>query len=606
MDDRPVPAHWIRRNEVTRVPRRHVFLDTETRTVASARGEVQTFRLAVGVFEWQSGKANPLRSSGPVRLESPRAVWTWVDGCTVASKRTVVWCHNLEFDLRISNALVELPALGWALEGIRLDRGGAFATWRRDGRTLTLCDSTAFFPGSLADVGVMVGVAKPALPCESDDIDAWWRRCEADVEILRRAVRQVLDWVEGADLGNWRPTGAGQGWTAYRHKRLTHPVLHHGRPEVATVERESAWSGRCEAWRHGQLSLGPWHEVDFSTAYCQVALDSDVPTRLMGRLSPSAARRYLDPFVGRSALLRCEVVTDTPTVPTRGPDGVLWPTGRFRSWLWDVEARAARDDGAGVKVLGGWLYASAPALQGWAAWVLELLDRPDVDLSPLLKVVVKGWTRSVIGRFGSRVNDWQQFGEAFLPSLTLSTLHDGDAGTARRLLTLDRECYVEGASHDSPDGAVHVMSWIMSEARVRLWRMMQTAGLDEVAYVDTDGALVTSQGLAALQAASIPGLRLKGSYSRVAVYGPKVIVKDGRLKASGIPSKAVKVAERTWEGEVFASLPAALVAGEGDLVRVTDRSWTLAGTDRRRRHLDAGRTAPIRLDLTADGMHVLA
>lgn len=598
-ESRPVPSHWLRPNEVTRVPRRHVFLDTETRAEPTATGEVQSFRLAVGMFDRQTAKDRPVHTDGPVRLGSPAEVWAWVDGCTAVGKRTVCWCHNLGFDMRISNALGELPALGWELELIRLNASGAFATFKRDGRTLTLADSTAFFPGPLADVADTLGMVKPPLPSGCDDAEAWWSRCEADVAILRAAVRLVLDWVQDADLGNWRPTGAGQGWAAFRHRQMTHKILHHDNALAAAHEREAAYAGRCEAWMHGRLPLGPWHEVDFTTAYAQVAHDMRVPTRFMGRLSPSEGRRYLNPCEDRAALLLCDVETDTPTVPTRTVDGIVWPVGRFRSWLWDIEAREAVADGATVKVAGCWLYHTDPALQSWAAWIFALLDTPDDVLHPLLKQVVKGWSRSVVGRFGSQVHDWERFSDAFLPALTLSKLSDGDTGEARRLLTLARDCYVEGAGRDSSDGAVHVMSFIMSASRVKLWRMMRTAGLDQVAYVDTDGALVTSKGLAALEAASVPGLRLKGSYSRVAVYGPKVIEKDGRLRASGIPSKATKVAETTWQAEVWQSLPASLTARTADRVTVTDRSWTLRGLDRRRAHLDGHRTAPLRLESPA-------
>lgn len=595
--ERLVPPHWIKRNEVTRVPRRHVFLDTETRSEMVGLAESLTFRLGVGVAEWQAHKGEPVSSEGPVRFTSPEAIWTWVDGLTRVHRRTIVWCHNLGFDMRVAQALQWLPSLGWQLEMIQLNRGSAFASWRRDGRSLTLADSMSWFPMPLADVGPLVGLAKPKLPRDADSDEAWWARCEADVEILRRAIRRVLDWLEDADLGNWRPTGAGQGWAAFRHQHMTHRILHHGRPDVAEIERTAAWTGRCEAWRWGDLGLGPWHEVDFSTAYAQVAFDCDVPVSLHGRQSPSALKGYLRGREGFAALLHVEITTETPMAPSRGPDGILWPVGRFRSWLWDHEVREAMTAGAEVKILAGFTYHVRPALRQWAGWVFDLLAATPAELHPLLHVVVKGWSRSVVGRFGARVANWVPFGDPWLPPLTLSQLNDATEGTLRRVLTLADQSFIEGPQLDTPDSAVHVMSWIMSESRVRLWRMMLAAGTEEVVYVDTDGAYVTSQGLAAVQAAEIPGLRLKASYAHLTVHGPRSIEHDGRLKAAGIKSNAVKVGEREWAGQVWSSLGSSLAQQRADRVEITPRTWTVQGTDHRRRHLDGGRTAPIRLDL---------
>lgn len=594
-DRGPVPSHYIRRNEVTRVPRRHVFLDCEAHRTETVGGEVQTFRLAVACHEWQDRKGSKRMGPSWGRFTDARSLWEWVDGCTVKGRRTVVWAHNLAYDLRVSEAFTHLPALGWTLDMVRLDRGSAWAQFRRDGRTLALVDSVSWFGGSLDLVGKLIGVGKLALPAEMDDETAWFARCERDVEILRVAVRRVLDWIEDDDLGNWKPTGAGQGWASFRHRWMDEQILHHDVEEVASYEREAAHTGRCEAWRHGDLGLGPWFELDFSSAYCQIGHDVEVPVRLSGRLSPSECRRFLRGVEGRAALLHVEVTTDAPSVPTRTKSGILWPVGTFTSWLWDVEAAEIERDGGSVRILGGWQYRTAPALRAWAAWVLDHLDLPSRDFDPVLRLVVKGWSRSVVGRFGSRWATWDPYGEAHGPDVALGTLIDGDTGDVRRTLTLGPDMLIEGDPTDAPDGAVHVMSYVMAVARVRLLAAMRVAGLDHVVYVDTDGLMVDQAGLDALLAVGLPGLRVKQAWSHVEVLGPRQLILDGKLRAAGIPGKATRTGRQTWSGEVWRSLGASLARGETDRVVVTDREWTLHGVDNRRAHLPDGATAAIRL-----------
>src|SRR6185369_10487601 len=143
-------------------------------------------------------------------FHSPLELWSWVDARTQARARTVCVAHNLAYDLRLTHALTVLPALGWTLKAIRLDRGQAWCTWRRDGRTLVMIDSMSWVPVALDKLGELVGIAKLPLPGWDDSEAAWEARCRRDVEILAAVMRRLMEWVREDDLGNFKPTGAGQ------------------------------------------------------------------------------------------------------------------------------------------------------------------------------------------------------------------------------------------------------------------------------------------------------------------------------------------------------------------------------------------------------------
>ena len=253
-----MPAHWIRRNESNRIPRRHISLDTEAVQVEEGGRRVQTFRCAVACLDSQHSRGEKWRPPEWGRFTDPWALWQWVDGCTRTHARTVVVAHNLAYDLRISQAFIWLPKLGWELVMVRLDGGQAWAHWKRDDRSIAMVDTMSWFSVGLAELGDLIGEPKPPLPKWDDPLDVWMARCEADVQILRLCWGRVLRWIEEDDLGNWKPTGAGQGWAAFRHRWMDTRILHHGLDSVATLEREAAWTGRCEAWRWGRLPRGVW------------------------------------------------------------------------------------------------------------------------------------------------------------------------------------------------------------------------------------------------------------------------------------------------------------------------------------------------------------
>lgn len=583
------------------MPRRHIVLDCEAHQTDDGHRKVQTFRLAVAGFDYQSKAGRAWKSTDLQRFDTPRDLWEWVDGCTIKGRRTIVVAHNLAYDLRVADAFTILPALGWSLEMVRLDHGSAWCKWKRDTSSLMLTDTVSWFGVSLEKIGALLRAPKLPLPEFDADDETWFARCETDVKILRAAWRKVIDWIDTGDLGNWKPTGAGQGWAFLRHNHLTHKILHHGIERIAKLEREAAWTGRCEAWRHGRLPAGKWQEFDFSTAYARVAESCDVPVRLLDHLGPKGATAAVERSDGFAALVHATITTDTPTCPTRGSDGILWPTGTYTSWLWSHEARLALEAGAQVSCDKGYRYETAPALRSWATAILDMLADHPGTIDPLLQLVVKGWSRTTIGRFGAQWGQWEDIGDAHGDDVTLMQAGDGDTGAKFRVMMVGGRALAETVKVDAEDGAVHVMSWIMAECRVRLWRAMQAAGFEHVAYVDTDGLFVDVEGARRLDAAAFPGLRRKSTWGNVEVLGPRQLVLGGKLRVAGVPSSAVQTGPRSWQAEVWRSLPASIRAGEIDSVVVTGRTFHLKGVDRRRVHVARGRTVAIELPSASSG-----
>ena len=578
---------------LSRLPRRWVCLDTEAWRRRTADGERHQFRCAVAVCDAQDHKGDKWRAPLWGRFTSARDLWEWVDGRTVPRRRTVLVAHNLGYDLRVGQAFEHLPALGYTLEMIRLDGGNAWCQWRRTDRSLLMIDSMSWFGASVEHLGVLIGEAKLPLPPDDAPMADWLERCESDVQVLRLAWGRVVKWLDEGQLGNFKATGAGMAWANFRHEHMKERVLHHGMERVAKVEREAAWTGRCEAWRWGDLGVGPWDEWDLESAYAHVAYDHDVPVRLRGHRGAAFARSHLSRDAEGALLVRADVSTAVPCLPCRSDTGIYWPVGTFRGWWWDIELRAAITSGSVVRPIEAWEYGTAPLLKPWAEWVLDKLAAGPDDFDPVLRLVVKNWSRALVGRFGARWAEWEDYGAAAPGGVLVASMSGQGPDDARRVLSLCGKTMVEGEKRDAHDAAVHVMSFVMAACRTRLWRCMLEAGLGHVAYVDTDGLLVDAEGSENLRAAELPGLRLKSSWRHVEVLGPRQLVLDGRLKAAGVPSKARRAPGGKWEGEVWRSLPVSLGAGELSEVRVQGREWSITGTDHRRAHLADGATAAL-------------
>lgn len=584
-------AHFIPLNHVTALPRRFVYLDAEAHQKVQRNARVQSFRLAVAAFERRLEDGRGWSERTFATYKEPRSLWADIDACTRVKSRTVVVAHNLAYDLRITHALIELPRLGWRMQAMKLDGGHAWASFTRDKRTLMLVDSASWLPYGLEHLGKLMNMAKPPLPPWADTDEAWEARCTADVKILAAVWRRLMQWVEDDDLGNWRPTGAGQSWSAFRHRFMSHDILVHEDVEARGAERYAAHTGRCEAWKHGALVDGPFTEWDFVAAYANVGATCDVPVRLLRRHQSLDLQQWLSLRTGHAILSDVQVRTAVPTVPRRSNDRIEWPTGTFTTTLWDHELALAIDNGARVTIGQSWVYETAPALRDFCKWVLNIIREDRTDVDPIVRLAAKHFSRALVGRFGARYPKWARAGTMSTADVRRWTDQDGDDGTLSQMLQIGNDVWVETAKMDANDCAPQVMSWVMAECRIRLWDAMQRAGLENVAYVDTDSLLINAAGSAELRRLRIPGLRPKGTWRSVEVLGPRQLVLDGGVKASGLPRNARKGSDGTFTAEVWRQVDTSLKAGEATTVVIADRRQRLRGTDRRRDHLDGGRTA---------------
>lgn len=589
--------HWIRANHTTRVPRRWICLDTEAQQREVEGGTAQSWRLGVTSFDRCDTDDHHWIETQWATHHDTAELWAYIDAKTRRRARTVVVSHNLGYDLRISRALEHLPPLGWSIHRFSVHERSVSLTLRREGRTLILADSMAWLPMSLARIGGLVGAEKTPLPSWTAGADEWEQRCHRDVEILRAAVLDLVAWVESGDLGNWQKTGAGQAWSHWRHAHYTHRVLVHSDDEARAAEVASMQSARCEAWRHGTLSRGWWEEWDLPLAYPVAARDIDLPVVL-------SARR-IDPPWGwivraareRRVLVSARVTTKAPTLPVTDDGRTLWPVGTFSGTWWDTELAMAKAHGAAITPTAAWSYRRAPALASWAEWVIAAATDPTVTGSHVRMAAAKHMARALIGKFAVRWTPWEEWGTLPYEAAPFEQIVDPENGRTGRVLTLGEQSWVGWQRQYGADTLPAITSAVMAEVRIRLWSLMNVAGLENVAYVDTDSLIVNRAGAANLRDLVASGggwgVRLKDRHHRLTIMGPRQLILDDVTRVSGVPKAATWSTRQTMRGEVWESVESALKHGRTGEVVIRQSAWKVTGTDRRRSHLPGGRTGAL-------------
>lgn len=589
--------HYLKGNTTSRQPRRHIFLDTEAFTTKVGKQYSQGWRCGVAIFRDAPKGKQPKEVTRAYTDLS--ALWTDVDAFVRPKHRVVLWTHNLGYDVRTSNAFKALLARSWKLIAWNIAPQGTWLVWQHDKRTLTMVDSASVFPTTVAELAKHFQTTKLPLPSNVDSMDRWLARCARDVQIMHDAVVAYLGWLDRENLGTWQLTGTGQAFAAFRHRFLTHPMLVHWDADARSMERRAMWTGRAEAFWHGTRHHTQIDEWDLSACYPRIALHDKVPTQLVRVLSSvDDFERWMgdDDY---AVLAEVDVTTEVPLVPTERSGRILWPVGSFTTVLWDPEIRLAREFGASVTFRRGYVYRVQSALQDWAQWILSIVDGSDENVPPWLRLVAQHWSRAVIGRFAMQHQAWELLGETARRDVQWWSEARNDAEQASELVQVGYQLWQSVGNEEWAHGMPAVTGWIMSRGREILTRLWQAMPDHTVLYMDTDSLLVEHHDHRSVPvlAASHMGhlLRLKRSWDRITILGPRQLITGKRVRVAGVPTKAVRMPDGSLRGEVWESLRGALRQGRSGQVRVTPRRWRLRAIDARRVAGPDGWTEPVRL-----------
>lgn len=636
MTPRWLRDRWLPRNEGSWSPRRIIVLDAEGRTTERPDAEVDEMLLAVASFTIRNGDRDAAGRTEEETFRQPRELWRWVDRHAHHGHSTWLVTHGLHYDYAVTGAQQHLEALGWTRVDWSTRAGARWVRWRRGRRTLLMVDLFNYLHTSIEEIGKTIGLPKAGAGRPRDGSDRYWlRRCRRDVAIARTSLLRLLDRWDADDMGRWQLTSAGLAGAFFRHRHLKERSIRvHDVAEARALERSALFGGRREIFRKGELPEGLWVNLDYVSHYLMTAAEVNVPVRLLkvhDEVRPDLLE-HLPKNMG--VIARVEVELDEPVAPYRDPQrGILYRTGRFETTLCQPELELVAEHGRIVRWIQVATYFMAPALESWCEWLVSKMHGPGQETDELWRLVLKDWTRSLIGKFGQRRPERRPEPDA-----------DGMVWWPDRTITEQtiehRLPWIEGAppdplrGEDAPNAVPSITAWIHSASRVTLWRAMETADLDDVAYCDTDGVLVrahhenldrlsilspgidpsaksahaavpdapkqrrrpTDKERRALRRPKIPEVPLarpvpgrmtvKGKYGSVEIHRPQDYVLDGAEVIKGVPKERETIGHREYRAVYWPGIPWQLANSKpGTFTRpiveihlddTYDRGWVLS------------------------------
>lgn len=648
---RPLRAHQLGGNARVFTPSTVYYLDTETGQ--EQRDGATSLPLRCWVLrKVERRRPEGLRCrvedvSGTTGIELAR----WLDAHVLTTGSHWLFAHNLGFDLVTTHLPQHLAALGWGWTGGTLASDEPWVVMSRGNHTLTMCDSHSHLPASLERIGQRIGLEKLQRPASDADLEDVLRYCERDVRVLSLAMQQLLDWWDAERLGSFSVSGPQCGWNSWRHKFSPAVVRIDTRADWRAFARAGIYGGRRECWRVGELSGGPWVELDMQLAHAHVVRDNPLPVRIVDeiptldldspmwglrqkRQKPAWLPQYGPPAGHRwesalQVMADCVVTTASPRYPVSTGAGVLYPVGTFHTRLAWPELQDARRRGDLVSVGKGLLVASWDAMSGWAAWIIDQLTRPHPETPPAALLALKGWSRTVFGKWAARrsrvwSDDVNDTGLTF--AIEHAHIAGGAAGIAVHLGDRTRTFIRDQEADDSFPVAY---AWIASYTRLALQRIIDALGEQSVVVCNTDSVVVSLDALrqyagfvagddelliehSCRQLSSLPGvppIGCKGVISSMRLLAPDVAVVElnGRLRRRviGVHHESQEVDPWVFEGDVWPGVQKQLSLGQGERFTLERRRLDLSRVHPLRWVTESGRCDPVEMQLGAGGENEL-
>lgn len=559
--------HALKRNTVTGRPISLLFLDTETEIAYEFPGvQWQRFRLGVTCYyrrRYGGREATEIWADH----KSPESVCQEIEARARGRTVLYVFASNPSFDLWVLKFYTWFSRRGWKASFI-YDEGLRFIlVCRREKEVLKILALQNYYPLGIAAVGKELGLEK--IECEPLNASEkeLFRYCRRDVEILKRAVLEYIDFCDTANLGGWALTLSGQAWNALCHRFLKTRVWVHKNEKTLALERAAYFGGRVEAYELGSPSGGPFVKLDVNSMYPYVMLMMPYPINYEQTwVAPPLdfARIVLNNYC---VVADVTLQTDVPLWPTIIQGRTCFPIGTFRAQVCTGGLLTAFELGAVRQVHRLVMYKRGALFRGFIAEFWKRRSEYRQQGKNCWSLLVKRLMNSLYGRFGmappvliekKQVADSGFYRELYIPA---------DGGETKEITLIMHTMFVNQGRHEGKHSMPAVAAHVTEYARLHLAEILNTLGWDRALYCDTDSVFLRATDLGRLHEHLDPEtlgkLKVEQEIKRLTIYGPKDYVVDGKRTIKGVPEKAEQVGKHDYRCEVFPGIKTLFATPKG-------------------------------------------
>lgn len=455
--------------------------------------------------------------------------WEDVENYARMNENLYVFAHNAKYDVQVTGCIHYLVRMGYTVSSfndanpciITLEKKFTHSPETKEkyqrakgGRlvddpklkTITIVSSTNYYQQSLKDLGKVFGLEKLDFAHDEDfSMEKAEVYCDRDVEILEKAVDALIGFVMREDLGSFKLTIASQAFSAFRHRFLHgHEIFIHADEEALRTERRAYAGGRTEViQRLGRIPEKAYY-VDVNSMYPFVMKRYLYPTQLVKRWNFCDVDR-LQELIMDDYLVICDayVETDKPMFHKK-QNRLIFPVGGFWTTLCTPELIKGLQEGVIKEVKNVCIYEADNYFESYVDYFYTKRLASKKIKDKVHDYLYKLFMNTLYGKFGQRNENWEPVADIDPEIIDTYTIYDTTTKTSETYKVFGGHVWKKnelGEREESVNSFPAVAAHVTSYARMLLWEAIETAGIENVYYCDTDSIMCNETGYNRLKAA---------------------------------------------------------------------------------------------------------
>lgn len=544
----------LRKNHATGIPRNVVYLDVETKTKEKLGFTHHRLKLA-----WTC--SNRYSAAGAVISErwneykSTELLWHYIFSLARVKSTLYLFAHNAFFDLQSSDFFHYAYKAKWKLEFIWEEGLTFILVVRKDKSKIKIISSTNYFQTSLEALGKMFGYKKLKVDFDSVTQKELSKYCKRDVEILKKIMEFYFAFIIEHDLGKFSMSQASQAFRSFRHRFNTERICLHDIDEAKEIERLCYHGGRVEAFKWRKQAGGPFVTLDVNSMYPYIMREHYSPVQLIDILKKpviSKIKRLLDRFC---IVAECEIKTDLPMYAVKRGHKLIFPTGHYIAYLTTHGLIEAIKRGHLVKVNIACVYRRAMLFNEYVDFFYGIKKQYKESKQKPLEHTAKIFLNALYGKFAQKKIITEEYEDKGNATYYKEKIFNLDTGIWIDETHLLGKIVVKMGLGEGPNSFVAVSAHITEGARMYLWSLFETVGLDKVIYCDTDSLMIRSKDKGPLMPLvdkyRLGALDFKKESSTLDIMGAKSYMTENMKKIKGIPKNAKQIGDYTYRYTTF-------------------------------------------------------
>ncbi len=596
-NDRQRCAHIIKKATGRRLPQRFIFFDTETET-GDNKGK-QRLKLIVAC-SWLINNKTGVEKIEWYHTKQSRSFYTWLTRQLKAHISTRIMSANIWFDFRTSGLYKHLKKDRWKCVSDFSKGHTLIFTFKLRNYRLEFVNIQNYFNVPVKVIGESVGLPKLDIDFKATTDKELLTYCRRDVEIIFTAFRNLYIFIRQNNFGGIPYTLPGLSFSCFTHTFMKRQIHIHTDDPILELERKSYFGGRCECFFIGKPAKGMYYKVDINAMYPFIMKENLYPTKLL----KSGTDVSID-VINRCAPLycfiaKCEIKTPWPVYAYRQDGKLIFPTGRFITYLTTPALLFGIKHGHVKKVLQVACYRKAFLFKGFVDYFYNKRIEFRSKDNPAFAYVCKLILNSLYGKFGQKTSKLVYVGRNNkAPDIRRLIIDKQTHKISIHQVFFGRETIIDQGEDEGFNSMPAIAAHVTDYARLYLWSLIKKAGMANCFYCDTDSIIVNQSGMENLISKTDPDklgmLKTEASSKRVEIRGAKNYTFGGESKIKGIPRAAKRNKDGSFTYPVFPGMTAELRRGITEDYRIETQTKYLTGIYDKGEVMPDGRVKPFRL-----------